>query len=271
MTLRLIDGGRSSETEVEAREIPRATSASSDASGNSGNSGKPKKTGKPGRSGPSKKRGKKGRHRPVVRAITSGSSGSGSGSGSGGRGSGGSSGLGPRVLAAGAPESPGTLPLDLAVLLRQGEALIWWNEKEMISLWPVASVVGICGVILGLVTALAPDFWLQPWENLWPPLAALFSPVLAILIREVFSIRVTIVADGAVIDVPRFGEPRRIAIGAISKVRRDLWTGGIRLEGADTRLRVPPTLADDTRRAIASTGRAVLRSRSVDDPISWLP
>jgi len=156
-------------------------------------------------------------------------------------------------------------------LLRQGEALVWWNEKESISLWPVFSVIGICALILALVTALAPDFWIQPWESLWPPLAALFSPVLAILIREFLGMRVTIVTDGAVIDVPRFGEPRRITIAAIVTVRRDLWTGGVRLEDGKVRLRIPPALADDTRRAVASTGRAVLRSRPVDDPISWLP
>ena len=287
MTLRLIKGGQSEVTEVDTREIPRGSSASQRGSGGSrgtdgpgktgktgkpGKAGKTEKTGKTGKAGKAgrrgkpgsgKKRGKQGRHRPVMWALTAGDSGADRGSGS--------SSLGARVLAAGAPESPGTLPLEFAVLLRQGEALIWWNEKQMISLWPVVSVLGICAVILALVTALAPDFWLQPWETLWPPLAALFSPVLAILIREVFSMRVTIVADGAVIDVPRFGEPRRIAIGAIRKVRRDLWTGGIRLEEANARLRIPPTFADDARRAIASTGRAVLRSRPVDDPISWLP
>jgi hypothetical protein len=179
--------------------------------------------------------------------------------------------LGARALAPGAPLSPGTLPLEFAVLLRSGEALIWWNEKERVSLRPVLAVIGICSVILALVTGFAPDFWLQPWESLWPPLAALFSPVLVIVVRELVAIRVTMVTDGGVIDVPRFGEPRRVSIAAITAVRRDLWTGGVRLTEGSVQLRVPPTLADDARRAIASSGRAVLRSRPVDDPISWLP
>jgi len=245
MTLRLIEGGKSRPTEVEAREIPRGQGKGGEGKGGQGKGGK-------GRGGKGKGRGKGGKGpravNPTLRAQ-----------------------LGPRPLAPGAPNSPGTLPLELAVLLRQGEALVWWDEKERLSLRPVLAVVGICAVILVLVTGLAPDFWLQPWESLWPPLAALFSPVLAIVVRELVAIRVTMVTDGAVIDVPRFGEPRRVSIAAISAVRRDLWTGGVRLTEGSVRLRVPPTLADDARRAIASTGRAVLRSRPVDDPISWLP
>ena len=30
-------------------------------------------------------------------------------------------------------------------------------------------------------------------------------------------------------------------------------------------------LADDARKAIASTRRAIVRSREVDDPLAWLP
>lgn len=179
--------------------------------------------------------------------------------------------LGARALAPGAPLSPGTLPLEFAVLLRSGEALIWWNEKERIAVRPILVVVAICAAVLALITGFAPDFWIQPWETLWPPLAALFSPVLAVLVREALAIRATIITDGAVVDVPRFGEPRRLAIGAIEAVRRDLWTGGVRLEGKGARVRIPPSLADDARRAIASTRRAIVRSREVDDPLAWLP
>lgn len=244
MTLRLIEGGKSRPTEVEAREIPRGEA------GKAGKAGQGK--GGKGKGGKGKGRGKRGKGPRAVNPNQRAQ-------------------LGPRPLAPGAPSSPGTLPLELAVLLRQGEALIWWNEKERVSLRPVLAVIGICSVILVLVTGFAPDFWLQPWESLWPPLAALFSPVLVIVIRELVAIRVTMVTDGGVIDVPRFGEPRRVSIAAITAVRRDLWTGGVRLTEGSVQLRVPPTLADDARRAIASTGRAVLRSRPVDDPISWLP
>ncbi len=240
MTLRLIEGGKSRPTEVEARELPP---------GERGKGGKPGK-GRGRGKGKGRGKGRKGPRavNPTQRAQ-----------------------LGPRPLAPGAPDSPGTLPLELAVLLRQGEALVWWNEKERLSLLPVLAVLGICTVILLLVTAFDPSFWWQPVENVWPPLAALYSPVLAIIVREVLAIRVTMVTDGAVIDVPRFGEPRRVSIAAITTVSRDLWTGGVRLSEGSARIRVPPTLADDARRAIASTGRAVLRSRPVDDRISWLP
>jgi hypothetical protein len=49
-------------------------------------------------------------------------------------------------------------------------------------------------------------------------------------------------------------------------------TGGVLLEGARHKLRIPPQLAEDTRAAIASQTRYTLRgSDGPDDRIGWLP
>lgn len=180
-------------------------------------------------------------------------------------------GLGPRRLAPGAPRSPGTLPLDLALHLRSGEALIWWDEKDRIAPLPVLGTLTICAVILLAVTGFSLDFWRQPFANIWPPIAALFSPVLAVLVREVLAQRSIVVTDAAIVDVPRFGEPRRLAVDAIRRVRRDLWTGGVRLEGSGVVIRVPPQLAGDARRAIASSRTTVIKGATIEDPQRWLP
>ena len=179
--------------------------------------------------------------------------------------------LGPRRLAPGAPRSPGTLPLDLAMHLRSGEALVWWDEKDRVAPRPVLGVVAICVIILLAVTGFSIDFWRQPFASVWPPVAALFSPVLAVLVREVFAMRAIVVTDAAIVDVPRYGEPRRLAVDAIRKVRRDLWTGGVKLEGSGVVIRVPPQLAGDARKAIASSRTTAVRGTAVEDPLRWLP
>lgn len=179
---------------------------------------------------------------------------------------------GPRRLAPGAPLSPGTLPLELAVHLRGGEPLVWWGSKTEVSARPVLAVAGICGVIALLVTAFSPDFWQQPWEALWPPLAALFSAVPVVLVREAMGRRSILVTDTSVVEVSRRGEVQRVAFDGVKRVRRDLLTGGVLLEGgAGQRLRVPPEIADDARRAIASQQRGRIRPMAIDDPLGWLP
>lgn len=179
---------------------------------------------------------------------------------------------GPRRLAPGAPLSPGTLPLELAVHLRGGEPLVWWGSKTEISARPVLAVAGICGVIALLVTAFSPEFWAQPWDSLWPPLAALFSAVPVVLMREVMGRRSILVTDTSVVEVSRRGEVQRVAFDGVKRVRRDLLTGGILLEGgAGQRVRVPPEIAEDARRAIASQQRGRIRPTAIDDPLGWLP
>ena len=178
---------------------------------------------------------------------------------------------GPRRLAPGAPRSPGTLPLELAVHLRGGEPLVWWGSKTEVSPRPVLAVAGICLAIALLVTAFSPEFWAQPWEALWPPLAALFSPVPVVALREALGRRSILVTDTSIVEVSRAGVSQRVAFDGVRRVRRDLLTGGILLEGgAGQRLRVPPEIAADARAAIASQRRGTFRPTAIDDPVGWL-
>jgi hypothetical protein len=63
----------------------------------------------------------------------------------------------------------------------------------------------------------------------------------------------------------------RIAFRNVRRVRRDLLTGGVLLEGAEHKLRVPPQLVDDARLAIASQTRYTVSSGDQpDDPLRFL-
>lgn len=178
-----------------------------------------------------------------------------------------------RRLAPGAPLSPGTAPLELAAHLRVGEALVWWDAKATHELKPSLIVFAACVVILLGATAIAPGFWRQEWSDMWPPLAALFSPVALLLVREQLGLRSLMVTDTAIIEVTRGGAVSRLAFSAIQKVRRDLVTGGVLLQGRDTKIRVPPALTTNARAAIASQRRSVVRGdpNPPDDPLAWLP
>jgi len=179
---------------------------------------------------------------------------------------------GPRILAPGAPPSPGPIPSDLARHLVFGEALVWWDEKDRILLGPVALVAAAAVAILGFVSVLAPSFWLQPLGELWKPVAALFSPALLVLVRERLNQCAVMVTDVGIIGVEPSGRVGRLAFDAIETVRRDVLRGGILLEGKRGRVRVPPSLADDAQQAIASQRRNRLRGAAViDDPMRWLP
>jgi hypothetical protein len=179
---------------------------------------------------------------------------------------------GPRILAPGAPPSPGPVPSDLARHLVFGEALVWWDEKDRIRLGPVALVVGAAVAILGFVSVLAPSFWLQPLSDLWKPVAALLSPAALVLLRERMDQCAVLVTDVGIIGIERSGRVGRLAFDAIESVRRDALRGGIVLEGKRDRVRIPPALADDAHQAIASQRRGRLRAAThVDDPMRWLP
>ncbi len=178
-----------------------------------------------------------------------------------------------RVLAPGAPPSPGPLPLELAEQLRVGEAVIWWDVKDRIDPRPIAIVTASLLAILGAASLVVPEFWSLPFEGLWPPLAALASPVALLMVRETLNRRATIVTDTSVIDAPRRGRMDRLAFDNIVRVRRDMVLGGIRLEGKAHRVRIPPSLAEDARQAIAGQrqGRFQDVADPVDDPLAWLP
>ncbi|HEY0137880.1 MAG TPA: hypothetical protein VGB85_27530 [Nannocystis sp.] len=178
-----------------------------------------------------------------------------------------------RRLAPGAPLSPGTVPLELALHLRSGEALVWWDAKAAIDFRPILVVLGACALVLLGVTAMAPDFWAQPWSDLWPPVAALLSPALLLVLREQLSLRSLMVTDTAIIEITRRGEVSRLVFSAIRTVRRDLLTGGVLLQGKGTRIRVPPALIENARAAIVTQRKSVLRGESTqpDDPLHWMP
>jgi|GEM_PF-1191234 len=178
-----------------------------------------------------------------------------------------------RRLAPGAPLSPGTVPLELALHLRSGEALVWWDAKAAIDFRPILVVLGACLLVLLGVTVMAPDFWSQPWSDLWPPVAALLSPVLLLIVREQLGLRSLMVTDTAIVEVTRRGEVSRLVFSAIRTVRRDLLSGGVLLQGKGTRIRVPPALVENARAAIVTQRRSVLRGESTppDDPLRWMP
>lgn len=184
----------------------------------------------------------------------------------------GGGGGGPRILAPGAPPSPGPIPSDLAKNLVFGEALVWWNEKDRIRIGPVVLVALAAVSVLGFVSLLAPEFWLQPWQELAKPVGVLMSPAIFVLIRERINQCAVVVTDTSIIGIDNDGSASRLPFDAIESVRRDVLRGGLILDGKRARVRLPPSLLDDARAAIASQRRQKIRgSTAIEDPTDWLP
>lgn len=177
-----------------------------------------------------------------------------------------------RSLAPGAPRSPGTVPFALARHLRTGEALVWWDSKNVMQWRPAAIFAAFAAIVLAIATAIAPEFWSQPLRDLWKPIGALFSPAALLLVRERMNLRSTMVTDGAIIDVARDGSADRLAFKNIRRVRRDVIRGGMKLEGEHHQVRIPPPLMDDARQAIHHQlqGRIHAMDQQPDDPGRWL-
>lgn len=179
---------------------------------------------------------------------------------------------GARILASGAPPSPGPVPKEYARHLQHGEALLWWGEKDRIQAGPLLLVFAVALSMLGFATVLAPEFWVQPWASLWPPIAVLLSPALLILVRERVNQCAVLVTDAAILGIDRDGTPHRLPWGAPVAIRRDLLRGGLVLRGRSDLVRIPPPLLDDARKAVASQARHMISgSGNVDDPTGWLP
>ena len=178
-----------------------------------------------------------------------------------------------RQFAPNAPASPGTVPLDLARRLRSQESVIWWNQKKEISKRAVLYTLALGAVCLAGVTLFAPEFWAQPLAELWKPALVPMSPALIVFLREKMSIRSILVTDNSVLEIDRKGRSDRIAFRSIRRVRRDLLTGGMLLEGKNHRVRIPPMLLHDAQAAIASQTHHRLGSgeQAPDDPLGWLP
>lgn len=180
---------------------------------------------------------------------------------------------GPRILAVGAPVSPGPIPNDLARHLKFGEALIWWGEKDRIDRGPVLLAFGAAVLALGLVSGFAPELWHQSWSALWPPMLALLSPTLFVLMRERLAQAAVLVTDAAVVSIDNDDRAARLAFDAVAGVRRDVLRGGVALLGPrGVIVRIPAALMDDARAAIATQRTTRVRSRDdVDDPTGWMP
>jgi hypothetical protein len=177
-----------------------------------------------------------------------------------------------RILAAGAPPSPSTVPLDLARHLEFGEVLVWWGEKDRIEPVPVALAGGLLVVALALVSIFVPEFWAQPLSSLWQPLAAICAPLLFVLVRERASRGAVLVTDNGIVEVTPTGRAARLGFDNVRAVRRDMLRGGVRLDGARVSVHVPGPLLDATRAAIGSQRRSRVRTgAAIDDPLGWLP
>ena len=178
-----------------------------------------------------------------------------------------------RKLAPSAPPSPGTVPLELARELRPGEALVWWNHKHKISWRPVAWVLLAGLTLLAFATLFAPELWRQPVAELGKWTIPVLAPAGLLLAREWLSRRALLVTDSAIVELDHRGRSDRLAFRSVRRVRRDLLTGGVLLEGARHKVRVPPQLAEDARAAIASQTRLSLGSgaEGPEDPLGWMP
>jgi hypothetical protein len=177
-----------------------------------------------------------------------------------------------RRLAPGAPKSPGTMPFEYAKELRVGEAAVWWNHKETISWAPILWVTGAAVLLVAIATALVPEFWSQPLDELWKGVVPALLPSLLLLGREWFSRRAIVVTDNSVIGFDHRGRVERLGFRNVRAIKRDLLTGGVVLEGAEHKIRIPPMLADDARDAVASQVRHTLRgSQEIDDSLGWFP
>jgi hypothetical protein len=177
-----------------------------------------------------------------------------------------------RRLAPGAPKSPGTMPFEYARELRVGEAAIWWNHKETITWAPVLWTLGAALLLVGVATAIVPEFWGQPLDELWKAVVPALLPSLLLLAREWVSRRAIVVTDNSVISFDHRGRVERLGFRNVRAIKRDLLTGGVLLEGAEHKIRIPPVLVDDTREAVASQVRHTLRgSQELDDSLGWFP
>ncbi|MFV8755116.1 hypothetical protein ACNOYE_31600 [Nannocystaceae bacterium ST9] len=164
------------------------------------------------------------------------------------------------------------MPFEYARELRVGEAVIWWNHKETINWRPVLWTFGAALALIGLATAFVPEIWGQSFEDLWKTLVPALLPSLLLLAREWLSRRAIVVTDNSVIGFDHRGRVDRLGFRNVRSIRRDLLTGGVLLEGAEHKIRIPPSLADDTRDAIDSQVRHTIRaSQELDDQLGWYP
>lgn len=176
-----------------------------------------------------------------------------------------------QTRASGPPRSAGPAPLELARELRVGEPVVWWGEKDRIDRKPIAWMLIISLALLGFASLLAPELWAVPLGDLWQLLLPTLAPAALLLARELVSIRTVLVTDSSLLVLDHRGRLERLAFRNVRRVGRDWLTGGVLLEGAEHKLRVPPQLAEDTRLAIASQTRYTIGGGDrPDDPLRFL-
>lgn len=179
---------------------------------------------------------------------------------------------GPRILAPGAPPSPGPIPNALAKHLNHGEVLVWWGQKTRMQIALVGLSLAAAAVTLLVVTGFAPTFWTRGIDEFGPPVAALLSPTLFVLYREWVARQTILVTDGAIVAVDPHDEAQRLSLGGLTSIRRDWLRGGVRIEGSGITLFIPSVLVEPTRKALVSRYRGRLRAAgTVTDPLGWLP
>jgi hypothetical protein len=177
-----------------------------------------------------------------------------------------------RILAPGAPRSPGAVPFEIAQELRSGDVVVWWGRKDRVDHRPILWVLLAAAALLGFATLIAPELWDVPLREVWKPLVPALAPAGLLWVRELLSRRTVVVTDKSVLVLDHRGRLDRLGFRNLRRIRRDLLTGGVLLEGAEHRLRLPPELAEDARRAIASqTRHTIAGGERPEDTLGWLP
>jgi hypothetical protein len=163
------------------------------------------------------------------------------------------------------------VPLELARYLRSGEAVVWWGRKDRTQWRPIVSTLVLAAALLAGASLVVPELWSAPPGTLAQAVAVLLAPAALLALRERLSRRSLAVTDTSILELTARGHADRIGFRNVRRVRRDFLTGGILLEGERHRVRVPPSLMDDARIAIASQTRAALHGGDApDDPLGWL-
>jgi hypothetical protein len=149
--------------------------------------------------------------------------------------------------------------------------VLGWDRKDAIAWRPVAWTIAGGAILLAGATALAPGLWAGAWSEVLATALVPLAPAAAVAAREWFSRRAILVGDDSIVERAPGGGVQRIALRNVRAIRRDLLTGGVRLEGEARRVRIPPTLLDDARAAIALARRGKVRTDSpLDEPGAWL-
>ncbi len=170
------------------------------------------------------------------------------------------------------PQMPGPIPVELTRALRNGEAVLWWGRKSAIDPRPILVLAAGGLVLLGLFSVLVPELWSRPWERLWQPLAIVLAPAAAAVVRERANMRALVITDIALIDVDSSGRTDRLSLRNVTRVRRDVWTGGIRLDNEHHTVRIAASMVQDAHAVVRSILRNTVRASAttIDDPMRWL-